>query len=82
LPDCSYKNEWYKRVLLKRKEPVDLKKEKLETFSSYGVGIEGQIYFNDQIFKEFYYFRLVEIVSDTEVVEHMRFSHPVNIGQV
>eukprot|EP00347_Sterkiella_histriomuscorum_P009906 403339425 len=74
--DPTYHREWYQKILIMKNKPEpDIDKAKSQSkFPSYN---DNQILYEQQQIKEFREFRVIEIISEFQVEEHMVFYHPV-----
>lgn len=78
--DEVYLKEWYGKVLLKKKLPIENYNE-AEFFGFHLENhIKGQVSYVKKLPKQFYEFRLIEIMSDKQVKDHLKFIHPVYNG--
>jgi hypothetical protein len=74
--DTVYKKEWYSKILLRSKEPL----KNVDESQYHGHGgseehLDHQETYHHSIKKEFYQFKVIEIISPTEVKEHLSFVH-------
>jgi hypothetical protein len=75
--DTIYSREWYPKILLKSKTPIKSYDE--NTFFDPDMvksHLKSQISFIKRTEKNFYEFRLIEIINEREVKEHLSFIHP------
>lgn len=78
ISDSTYKKEWYKKILLKKKDFIqDFDYKNFHGHGGIDEEIENQVSYNQRIEKKFFEFKVIEIVSDCEIVEHLTFIHPI-----
>lgn len=81
--DHVYSKHWYNKILLKSKTPLkDVDENKFFDPSQTKTHIENQLSFIKKIQKDFYEFKLIEIISSEEVREHCTFIHPFYGGNL
>lgn len=79
-PDSEYRREWYSKVLLIKKQPeVNLNESMIQTPESPSY-INQQATFAEGLNREYREFRLIEIMNEHDVIEHLRFIHPLIYG--
>ena len=74
--DTVYKKEWYPKILLKKRTPI--KNFDDSHYQGHGGSEEhlpNQVTLNHSIKKEFFEFRVIEIITDKDIKEHFSFVH-------
>jgi hypothetical protein len=74
--DLVYQKEWYNKILLRKKSPIPNFDDKAYYSHLRDHSIKGQISYLDMQAKQFYDFKVIEIVSSKEVKIHFNFVHP------
>ena len=64
--DTVYKKEWYTKILLKSKNPIaNFDKSTYHGHGGLDEQVPNQISYNHRIEKQFYWFKVIEIISNT-----------------
>ena len=72
-----YKREWYDKILIRSKTPIaNYDENQFFAPEQYNPYIKRQTTFIKSIKKEFYEYKLIEVVNEHEVKEHFSFIHP------
>ena len=73
----AYNREWFNKILLKSKTPIiDYDENQFFDANMTKAHIKSQVSFIKKSEKHFYEFRLIEILNEREVKEHLTFVHP------
>ncbi len=76
-----YNREWYSRILIKSKKPVEnVDESQFYDPAQTKVHMKSQVSYIKRLDKHFYEFKLIEIISDREVKEHFSFVFPFYAG--
>ena len=82
--NVTYTREWFNKILIKSKEPIEAYDE--NTFfdpQMTKANIKSQVSYVKKAEKNFYHWKLIEIINEREVKEHLSFVHPYyEAGQV
>lgn len=81
--DLVYRKQWYNKILIKSKDPVKgIVEEQFFDPDKIQTPLEKQVSFVKKIKKEFFEFKVIEILSVHEVKEHCTFTHPTFNGSI
>jgi hypothetical protein len=72
-----YKREWYTKILLKSKTPIaDYDENQFFDPEMTKTHMKAQVSYVKKSQKNFYEYKLIEIINEREVKEHLSFIHP------
>lgn len=78
-----YCRKWFSKILIKSKTPIhDYDENQFFDSSMTKSHLRSQISFVKKSEKAFYEYKVIEIINEREVKEHLSFIHPFYEGQI